>query len=97
MQGNICSDIQGVWTEVRSVRLEWQNKYFLYGPKSRLIRALLYTCTDKIVCDEILLSWSVVYCVSALPGPYASPFAYVRTASQPIRSKNSFRISISIQ
>ena len=26
-----------------------------YGPKSRLIRALLYTYTNKIVCDEILL------------------------------------------
>ena len=31
-------------------------KYFSYGPKSRLIRALLYTCTNKIVYDEILLS-----------------------------------------
>ena len=48
---------------------------------------------NKIVYNEILLIQSVVYCVSALPGPYA----YVRTASQPIRSKNSFRISISIQ
>ena len=27
-----------------------------YGPKSRLIRALLYTYTNKIVYDEILLS-----------------------------------------
>ena len=26
-----------------------------YGPKSRLIRALLYTYTNKIVYDEILL------------------------------------------
>ena len=34
---------------------------------------------------------------SALPGPYASPYVYVRTASQPVRSKNSFRISISVQ
>ena len=67
-----------------SIRLECQNKYFPYGPKSRLIRALLYTYTNKIVNDEILL----VYCVSALPGPYA----HVRTASQPIRSNNSFRI-----
>ena len=52
---------------------------------------------NKIVYDEILLSWSVVYCVSALPGPYAGPYAYVRTASQPTRLKNAFRISISIQ
>ena len=51
----------------------------------------------KIVDDEILPSKSVVYCVSALPGPYAGLYAYVRTASQPIKSKNSFRISISIQ
>ena len=36
--------------------LECQIKYFLYGPKSRLIRALLYTYTNKIVYDEILLS-----------------------------------------
>ena len=40
---------------VRSVRLECQNKYFPYGSKSRLIRALLYTYTNKIVYDEILL------------------------------------------
>ena len=42
--------------EVRSMRLECQNEYFPYGPKSRLIRALLYTYTNKIVYDEILLS-----------------------------------------
>ena len=30
-----------------------QNKYFLYGPKSQLIRAFLYTCTNKIPYDEI--------------------------------------------
>ena len=41
---------------VRSMRLECQNKYFPYGPKCRLIRALLYTYTNKIVNDEILLS-----------------------------------------
>ena len=41
---------------VRSMRLECQNKYIPYGPKSRLIRALLYTYTNKIVYDEILLS-----------------------------------------
>ena len=34
---------------VRSMRLECQNKYFSYGPKSRLIRALLYTYTNKTV------------------------------------------------
>ena len=34
---------------VRSMRLECQNKYFPYGPKSRLIRALLYTYTNKTV------------------------------------------------
>ena len=82
---------------VRSIHLKCQNKYFPYGPKSRSIRALLYTYTNEIAHDEISLSWSVVYCVSALPGPYANPYAYVRTAAQPIKSKNSFRISISIQ
>ena len=82
---------------VRSMHLEGQNKYFSYGPKSRLIRVLLYTYTNKMVHDEILLSSSMVYCVSALPALYAGPYTYVRTASQPIRSKNSFRISISIQ
>ena len=66
---------------VRSMRLECQNKYFPYTPKSRLIRALLYTCTNKIAYDEILLSKSVVYCVTVLPGPFASSYAYVRTAS----------------
>ena len=78
---------------VRSMRLECQNKYIPYGPKSRLMRALLYTYTNKVVYDEILVTWSIVYCVSALPGPYA----YVRTASQPIGSKNFFRILIGIQ
>ena len=71
-------------TNTLGITLEIINNY---------ISALLYTYKNKIVYDEILLSWSVVYCVSALAGPYA----YVRTASQPIRSKNSFRISISIQ
>ena len=37
-----------------------------------------------------------LFIVSASPSPYAGPYAHVRTASQPIRSKNSFRISISI-
>ena len=61
------------------------------------------TCCDATrtceIClyDEILLSYSVVYCVSALSDPYAGPYACVRTASQPIRSKNSFCILISIQ
>ena len=41
---------------VRSMRLECQNKCFPYGPKSRLIRAFLYTYTNKIVNDQILLS-----------------------------------------
>ena len=41
---------------VKSMRLKYQKKYFPYGPKSRLIRALLYSYTNKIVHDEILLS-----------------------------------------
>ena len=47
---------------MRSMRLKCQNKYFPYGPKSRLIRALLYTYPNKTVQDEILLSLGVVYC-----------------------------------
>ena len=39
---------------MRFIRLECQKKYFPYGPKSRLIRVLLYTYTNKIVYDEIL-------------------------------------------
>ena len=34
---------------VRSMRLECQNKYFPSEPKSRLIRALLYTYPNKTV------------------------------------------------
>ena len=49
------------------MRLECRNKYFPYGLKSRLITALLYTYTNKIVYDEILQSKSVVYCVGAFP------------------------------
>ena len=41
---------------VRSMRLECQNKYFPYGPTSRLIRAFLYTYTNNIIYDEILRS-----------------------------------------
>ena len=40
---------------VRFMRLECQNKYFPYGPKSLLIRALLYTYPNKTVQDETLL------------------------------------------
>ena len=35
--------------EVRSMRHGRQNKYFAYGPSSRLIRALLYTWTSKVI------------------------------------------------
>ena len=34
---------------VKSMRLEGQNKYFPYGPRSRLIRALLYTHINKLI------------------------------------------------
>ena len=77
---------------MKSTRLESQNKYFKCGPTSRIIRSLLYIYANKIVYDEISLSWSVVFCVNALPGTYTGLYAYVRTASQPIRSKNSFLI-----
>ena len=40
---------------VRSMHLECQNKYFPYGPKSRLIKALLCTYTNKMVYDKVLL------------------------------------------
>ena len=40
----------------KAIRLECQNKYFPYWPKSRLIRALLYTYPNKTVQDETLLS-----------------------------------------
>ena len=74
---------------VRSMRLECQNKYFPYGPKSRLIRALLYTHKQNSIrwnFTELERLFTVlVRCRS------------VRTVSQPIRSKNSLRISISIQ
>ena len=52
---------------VRSMPFGCQNKYFPYGPISRLIRASLYTYPNKTVQDETLLSQSVVYCVSAFP------------------------------
>ena len=52
IRGNICSDVQGVWTE-RSERLERQNKYFPYGPRSRLIRALLYIHINKLIFHAI--------------------------------------------
>ena len=56
--------------------LECQNKYLSYGPKSRLIRTLLYAYTNKIVYDEILPSQTVVYFVRGLPGPYSGSYYY---------------------
>ena len=44
---------------VRSMRLKCENKYFSYGPKSRLIRALLYTYPNKQFKMKL-------YCVRAL-------------------------------
>ena len=74
---------------MRSRCLERQNKYFPYGPSSWLIRLLSYTYKNKTIQDET----DVTYCVRTLPGRYA----YLWTGSQPIRSQNSFHISISIQ
>ena len=73
-----------------------------YGPNSvrteiSVNKSLLYIYINKMVYGEILQSKSVVNCVSALPGPCAGSYAHVRTVPQPIRSKNSFRISVSIQ
>ena len=48
---------------VRSVRAAWRhNKYFPYGPNSRLIRALLYTYTSKTTKSQCfpLLLWTEV-------------------------------------
>ena len=45
----------------------------------------LLQCFTLIISVEILLALSAAYCVSALPIPYAGPYAYVRTVSQPIR------------
>ena len=69
---------------VRSIRLEHQNKYFPYGPRSRLIRTILYTYPNKPVNDETSLCHSVVYYVGTFPSPYAGLYAHVQTACQPI-------------
>ena len=64
----------------RTMSLECQNKYSPYEPKSRLIRASLYTYRNKIVYDEILeleryllcccvvrsIRWSVNICMDCL-------------------------------
>ena len=42
---------------VRSMRLERQNKYFPYGPRSRLIRALLYTHINKLIFQYVSNKW----------------------------------------
>ena len=52
-----------VRTERSEVRAVWRhNKYFLYGPNSRLIRALLYTHTSKTTKGQCLplLLWTEV-------------------------------------
>ena len=41
---------------VRSMPLECQNKYSPYGPKSWLIRALLYTYPNKTVSDDAVIT-----------------------------------------
>ena len=56
MRGNICSDVQDVWTEHSEVHaLERQNKYFPYELRSLLIWPLLYNYLNKQVNDENLL------------------------------------------
>ena len=42
--------------------------------------------TDKTVFDEILDRQIVVDCLNAMPDPYASPYAYVRTRGGPTLS-----------
>ena len=52
-----------VWTERSEVRAAWHhNRYFPYGPNSRLIRALLYTHTSKTTKSQCfpLLLWTKV-------------------------------------
>ena len=52
-----------VRTERSEVRAAWRhNKYFPYGPNSRLIRALLYTHTSKTTKSQCfpLLLWTEV-------------------------------------
>ena len=52
-----------VWTERSEVRAAWRhNKYFPYGPNSRLMRALLYTHTSKTTKSQCfpLLLWTEV-------------------------------------
>ena len=52
-----------VRTERNEVRAAWRhNKYFPYGPNSRLIRALLYTHTSKTIKSQCfpLLLWTEV-------------------------------------
>ena len=53
-----------VGTERSEVRAAWRhNKYFPYGPNSRLIRALLYTHTSKTTKSQCfpLLLWIEVW------------------------------------
>ena len=75
-------------------------KYFPYGLKARLIRALLYIYTNEIVYDKILLSQSVVYCVSALPvrAPmYGLPLSQsdqsIRSVFQSVYNKISYSMN----
>ena len=52
-----------VWTEWSEVHTAWRhNKYFPYGPNSRLIRASLYTHTSKTTKSQCfpLLLWTEV-------------------------------------
>ena len=54
IQGNICSEVQGVWTESS------ENKYFPCGLRSQFIRFLLQMYSNKQVKDETLLCLSIV-------------------------------------
>ena len=75
-----------VQTKRSEVRAEWRhNKYYRYGPNSRLIRVLLYTHTSKITKGQCfpLLLWTEVQ-------PVHTP---VRTqAYGPVLSQSNFSI-----
>ena len=42
-------------------RLNVRKKHFLYGPSSRLIRALLYTCQGNLTVLELAVRFDIMF------------------------------------
>ena len=82
---------------LRPLRLERNNKYFLYGTKISINKSFtVYTPKQTVLRWNFTVLQRCLQCLT-LPSPYAGFYAHVWTASQSIRSQNYFCISITVR